>query len=334
MPSRHIMLVFGGESSEHDVSIASAHNVYAALDDERYDITLCYIDRSGKWWLVESIDELSEESSIVADFGEQAFLTNTQLIKPDVVLPILHGKGGEDGTIQGLCQLLHIPIVGPSLLSAAVTMDKDLTKRLLRDAGVPVVDWICWLTHQPRPDHDNVVAKLGSTVFVKPANAGSSVGVSKATDSESFDRALQIAAEHDGKVLIERAVAGREIELAVLGTHDPIVTTPGEIIPGQEFYSYEDKYDPQSTSRALIPAELDEALATQLKRYALLAYRATTGAGMARVDFFVAGEQVYLNEINSIPGFTNISMYPKLWRHEGISYPLLINKLIDDALAR
>lgn len=334
MPNRHIMLVFGGESSEHEVSISSAHNVYAALDDESYDITLCYIDKSGKWWQVDSIDELTQESEIVAHLGEQMFEAAGQAFRPDVVLPILHGKGGEDGTIQGLCKILHIPIAGPSLLGAAVTMDKDLTKRLLRDAGVPVVDWICWQSHQQQPDYENVIAKLGSPIFVKPSNAGSSVGVSKVSDSDSFDKALQIAAEHDDRVIIESAISGREIELAVIGTHEPLVTSPGEIVPGQEFYSYDDKYDPNSTSQAHVPADLDVETAVELKRLALIAYRATAGAGMARVDFFVNGERIFLNEINSIPGFTNISMYPKLWRHEGISYPQLIDKLIEDALSR
>lgn len=328
------MLVFGGESSEHDVSIAGAHNVYAALDDEKYDISLCYIDRSGVWWLVDSVDEHENAEVLHAMLGNGGWITDSQKeIKPDVVLPILHGKGGEDGSVQGLCQLLHIPIVGPSLLSAAVTMNKDMTKRLLRDCNVPVVPWQCWLTYRDRPDYANIVAKLGPTLFVKPSRAGSSVGVSKVTDSESFTAALDLAAQHDDMVLIESAVDGREIEIAVLGSQKVGITRAGEILPGEEFYSYEDKYAPNSASKVNIPAELDEETSDLLRKYALLAFQAVAGVGMARIDFFVTHQgEIYLNEINSIPGFTNISMYPKLWRFEGITYPNLIDNLIKDAL--
>ena len=267
--------------------------------------------------------------------GQKKFVTlpDHRIIQPDVLLPILHGKNGEDGTVQGLAELLGIPCAGPSLLGAALTMDKDLTKRLLRQANVPVVDDIVCITRQKRPSYDDVVLKLGGVVFVKPSRSGSSVGVSKVVDETSFTSALDEAAKHDSKVLIERAVNGREIEIAALGNGDVRISTPGEIIPGAEFYDYDDKYNPGSSSTVQIPAELGPELTDELKRNAALAYDACGGHGMARIDFFVTNDgSYYLNEINSIPGFTNISMYPKMWRHDGIAYPDLVARLIELAL--
>lgn len=328
-----ILLLFGGESSEHEVSIAGAHNVFAALDEHRYDVSLCYITREGKWLLVDSIDDLNSDRELMPVLGEQKFVTNEAEITPDVLLPILHGYHGEDGDVQGLARLMHIPCVGPSLVGAAITLDKDVTKRLLRDAGIPVIDWLTWRTADPRPMYDNVVAKLGEPLFVKPANAGSSVGVSKVTNEHEYVEALDLAAKHDHLVLIEKGPKVREIETAVLGNHHPEVTEPGEILPGQEFYSYEDKYDAGSTAQVRIPAEIDSETSEAIRHYAIKAYMATRGWGMARIDFFIdESGQIYLNEINSIPGFTNISMYPKLWRQAGLSYPELLDRLI--ALAR
>lgn len=336
MTKRHVLLLFGGESSEYDVSIASAHNVYAALDDSTYEVSLGLIDRSGHWWLVDSIEgDHMGCPQLVPVLGQARFVTipETRVLHPDVILPILHGRQGEDGTVQGLAKLLHIPMVGPSLLSAALTMDKELTKRVLRETGVPVVDWLTWRTWEPAPSYQTVVTQLGSEVFVKPANAGSSVGVSKVHDETEYDAALDEAARHDRKVLIERSIKGREIELAALGNGEARITHPGEIIPGAEFYSYDDKYSATSTSRAVVPADLDDTVVDALRDYAHRAYVATLGQGMARLDFFVTEQgDIYLNEINSIPGFTNISMYPKLWRHEGLSYPALIDRLIALAL--
>jgi D-alanine-D-alanine ligase len=325
-----ILLLFGGESSEHEVSIAGAHNVFAALDEHRYEVSLCYITRQGKWLLVDSIDDLNSDRELTPVFGEQKFVSNETEITPDVLLPILHGYHGEDGDVQGLARLMHIPCVGPSLIGAAITLDKDVTKRLLRDAGIPVVDWLTWRTTDPRPMYDNVVAKLGETIFVKPANAVSSVGVSKVTNESEYTEALDLAAKHDHLVLIEKGPKVREIETAVLGNHHPEVAEPGEILPGDEFYSYEDKYDAASTAQARIPAELDSETSEAIRHYAIKAYLATRGWGMARIDFFIdESGQIYLNEINSIPGFTNISMYPKLWRHSGLSYPDLLDRLIN-----
>lgn len=329
-----VLLVFGGQSSEHEVSLASAHNVFAALDEDKYDVFLCYITKKGEWRLVDGVDERALYQVLTPRLGEKQFeAADGSVIEPDVMLPILHGLHGEDGDVQGLARLMGLPCVGPSLIGAAITMDKDVTKRLLRDSGIPVVDWLTWHTGDPQPMYDNVVAKLGELLFVKPANAGSSVGVSKATNRAEYSEALKKASAEDSLVLIEKAVKGREIELAVLGNDHPKITRPGEIIPGEEFYSYEDKYDIASTASVQVPAELDGDIAERLSQYALKAYRAARGHGMARVDFFVTDEgEIFLNEINSIPGFTNISMYPKLWRAEGLAYPALLDRLVSLAL--
>lgn len=336
MSNVHVLLVYGGQSSEHDVSLASARNVFAALDNTRYDITTCLIDREGRWWLQETIGDYHAGSpQLLPVLGQQRFVTlpDHRIIQPDVILPILHGKNGEDGTVQGLAVLLGIPCAGPGLLGAALTMDKDLTKRVLEYAGIPVVDGRVWHIDDIRPDYDDLAGELGGDMFVKPCRSGSSVGVSKVTDRETFEAALDLAAEHDTKVLIERSVAAREIEVAVIGNSVPSATQPGEIVPGAVFYDYRDKYDPASAAAVRIPAELEPGLANAITVTALRAYRATEGRGMARIDFFVTDNgSFYLNEINSIPGFTNISMYPKLWRQEGLAYPALVSRLIDLAL--
>lgn len=324
-----VLLLFGGESSEHEVSLVSARNVYEALDKEKYDVRLGRIAKDGsQWLLVNSFDDTTGVE-LFPMLGQQKFWTENGEISVDVLFPVLHGAHGEDGDVQGLARLMHIPCVGPSLIGAAVTMDKDVAKRLIRDVQIPVVDWIAAHASQPTPTYEAVRQRLGDVVFVKPANAGSSVGVSKAKDEHSYQEAVRVAFEHDALILIEKAVDAREIELAVLGNEVPEVTIAGEIIPGEEFYSYSDKYSEISTSEARIPADLSESTVEKLKRYAKDAYIATRGQGMARVDFFVDGnENIYLNEINSIPGFTNISMYPKLWQHEGLAYSELCDRLI------
>lgn len=329
-----VLLVFGGQSSEHEVSLASAHNVYAALDEDKYDVFLCYITKKGEWRLVDGIDDRTLYQVLSPRLGEKHFeAADGSVVEPDVILPILHGIHGEDGDVQGLARLMGLPCAGPSLIGAAITMDKDVAKRLMRDADIPVVDWLTWQTGDPEPMYENVVAKLGETVFVKPANAGSSVGVSKAKTKGDFSAALKVAAEHDHIVMIERAIEGHEIEIAILGNEHPKITRPGEILPGEEFYSYEDKYNVESAAQVKVPADLDGDIAERLTQYALKAYRATRGHGMARVDFFVTESgEIYLNEINSIPGFTNISMYPKLWRAEGLAYPALLDRLVALAL--
>lgn len=337
MDRLRVLLIFGGESSEHEVSINSATNVLAALDAARYDINLCYIDRAGQWRLVETIEARNQPSPhLTPQLGQRSLLIDgVDPLPIDLIIPVLHGKNGEDGSVQGLAQLLHIPYVGPSLLSAAVTMDKDMTKRLALGAHVPVVPWRTLANDAPRPTFAEIADELGTPVFIKPSRAGSSVGVNKVHSAEAFTTALDEAFRHDNTVLIEQAITAREIELAVLGRGTSArVSMPGEILPGEEFYSYDDKYSASSTSRVVIPADVDESVATKLQRLALAAYQATGGRGMARVDFFLDPTgQIFLNEINSIPGFTNISMYPKLWEASGLSPQALVDELIKEALA-
>lgn len=328
-----VLLLFGGESSEHEVSISSARNVAAAIDTDWFSVVYGYIPRDGaRWQRVASIDERSGDE-LIPLLGQKTFKVGEDTLGIDVILPILHGLNGEDGTVQALADLLHVPCAGPSLIGAAVTIDKEVTKRLLRDAGVPVVEWLTWRVGDDMPSYEAAVAKLGPTLFVKPSRTGSSVGVSKVTDEAGFAAALTEAARFDDRVLIERAITAREIELAVLGNGDPQVTEPGEIVPGEEFYGYHDKYAADSQSHAIIPAALDNTMIEKLKHSALQAYTATRGHGMARVDFFVTEDnEIYLNEINAIPGFTSISMYPKLWQAAGKSYSQLITDLIELAL--
>jgi D-alanine-D-alanine ligase len=338
MTRTKVLLLFGGESSEHEVSLASAHNVFAALDDDSFDVFLCYIDKKGKWWLTESVDDETQGKSQLAPVlgtGQFATIPYKTMFKPDVILPILHGKNGEDGTVQGLASLMHVPIAGPSLLGAAITMDKEVAKRLLRSVDIPVVDWELYRAYNDKPQFSDISSKLGNPVFVKPANAGSSVGVNKAHDDESFNTAIDEAAKHDNKILVERAVVGRELEVAVLGNEDPEATPAGEIKSNDDFYSYDAKYGSSSKAEVIIPAEgIDDALQNKIRDIAVNAYLATECRGLARVDFFYTENgDLFVNEINSIPGFTNISMYPKLWRHNGVGYPQLIERIIKLAIA-
>lgn len=338
MSKLHVLLLYGGESSEHEVSIQSARNVYAALDNTRYTVSICFIDKIGRWWLTPSVDgHYVGHPQLVPVLGHHQFITlpNNHVVRPDVVFPVLHGKNGEDGTVQGLLELMHIPYVGPDIASAAVTMNKDFTKRLLRDAGLLVVPWAVWHKGDPRPHYAALGDQLGETLFVKPANAGSSVGVSKVVRESELASALDKAVLHDDLVLIEQAIVGREIEVAVLGNRDPVVSLPGEIIPGGEFYDYNDKYSAESKAQIKAPADLPEALAARIRDVALKGYLAVVGRGMARVDFFLAAnDEIYLNEINTIPGFTSISLYPRLMHASGMTYSELVERLISLAIEK
>lgn len=332
-------MVFGGESTEHEVSITSAHNVYAALDDAKYDVSLCYVDKVGRWWQVDGIKgNYVGHPQLIPHLGLKTLEIDgtDKTLRPDVMFPVLHGANGEDGSVQGLAQLLHIPCVGPSIVSAAVTMDKDVTKRLLRDAGIPVVPWLQLDKDMPRPHFADVQAQLGQTVFIKPNSSGSSVGVHRVENGHEFMTALTDAFHYDGVVLIEAAINAREIEVAVLGNNTAAVSGLGEIVPGEEFYSYDDKYSASSTAKIIIPANVESSVSERVRSYAATAYKSVIGHGMARIDFFISKDtgEVYLNEINSIPGFTNISMYPKLWQAAGIGYGELVDKLIGYALEK
>jgi D-alanine-D-alanine ligase len=336
-----VLLLFGGESPEHEVSISSARNVYAALDNSKFNVVLGYIDHHGKWWL---LDRMGEDVSphgapqLAPVLGSGSFVTfpSSRVIKPDVILPILHGKNGEDGTVQGLAELLHIPIVGCDVTASSICMDKFATKEILRANDIKIVPYETHHINQPRPDFNKLSMTLGSPLFVKPSRAGSSVGVSKVYSEEEFSHALDEAHKHSDVALIETGVSAREVEVAVLGNPPSHKTTvAGEIKPDGDFYSYDSKYSSGSHSELLIPAPLEPGTMRRIRDMAARAYELLGCRGLARVDFFLTDDDtIYLNELNTLPGFTNISMYAKLWREEGVSYSELIERLINLALGR
>ena len=299
---------------------------------------LCYIDLHGKWWLLDKWTETPQQHGgvqLLLAPGAKSLLTipGNTVVRPDVILPILHGKNGEDGTVQGVAALLHIPIVGCDTTASAVCMDKILTKQVLESNGIKTVEYVVYRKGNPMPHYDEVAKQLGDVMFVKPARSGSSVGISKVTSQSAFIAAVKTALEHDDRVLIERAVTGRELETAVLGNPPKHkVSGIGEIIPGAEFYDYEDKYSPDSTSQALTNVELADELAEKIRDTSARAYEVLGCTGLARVDYLLEGNKFYVIEVNTLPGFTNISMYPKLWRATGMHYPELIDALIASAL--
>jgi D-alanine-D-alanine ligase len=330
-----VLLLFGGESSEHDVSISSVRNVYAAIDDTKFDVQLAYIDRQGKWWLVDRLTQDVDTHGapqLVPVLGAGSFVTipSSRVVKPDVILPVLHGKNGEDGSVQGLAQLLHIPIVGCDMTASAICMDKLATKEILMTVGLKVAPYDVHREGAEVPDFNHLSMRLGSPMFVKPVRAGSSVGVSKVYSEDELVAALDEAHKHDNTVLIERGISGRELEVAVMGNPPHHQTSGvGEVKAGDDFYSYDAKYAASSTSQVIIPAELEDDEILRIKQVAAKTYETLGCRGLARVDVFLIDDgTIYVNEVNTLPGFTNISMYPKLWREEGISYSQLIEKLI------
>ena len=348
-----IGVIFGGRSGEHPISIRSSRYVVDSLDRGRFDLVLVGIDRAGGWHLCSEVHYRSIEQEVTGA-GATAVVPvprggrcglvdpcNPALALPDldIMFPILHGSYGEDGTIQGLLDMLDVPYVGVGVLGAAVCMDKDVCKRLLRDAGLPVVPFEVvtaqrW-AHEPAVVRAGAAA-LGSPLFVKPASLGSSLGVTKVAAPGALDSAVERALSMDTKILIERGIAGREIECAVLGNDEPEASIPGEIVPGEAFYSFDDKYAADSHARLLIPAPLEKHLSATVRDLAVRAFRALECSGMARVDFFLeqGTERLYVNELNTIPGFTSISMYPKLWEASGLSGQALVTRLIELALER
>lgn len=334
-----VLLLFGGESSEHEVSITSARNVYAALDDTKYTVLLGYIDRSGKWWLLENLSNpLSIHASpqLLPVLGTKSFITlpHDKIVKPDVILPILHGKNGEDGAVQGLAQMLHIPTVGSDMTTSVLCMHKLATKEILASHDIAVVPYEVHREGYEVPDFNKLSMRLGSPVFVKPSRAGSSVGVHKVFSEDDFTSALQEAHQHDDVVLIEASVAAQEIEVAIRGNPPHhTASAPGEVKPHADFYSYDVKYSANSEAELVIPADLSEAESERVRSLALRVYEILGCHGLARVDFFLQNDDtLYVNEVNTLPGFTNASMYPKLWRHSGVTYPQLVDSFISSAL--
>jgi D-alanine-D-alanine ligase len=309
-----VAVIYGGRSGEHEVSMRSARAIMDAMDPAKYERIEYFIDRDGKW----------NPKPILPEPGAQPDL--------DVVFPVLHGTFGEDGTIQGLLELAGLPYVGAGVLASAVSMDKDMMKRVCAEQMLPVVDYVVLMREKLDA---GACAHLPFPLFVKPANLGSSVGISKARNRDELKTALTLAAQYDRKIIVERGIAGRELECSVLGNEDPIASLPCEILPSREFYDYEDKYL-LDRAKTQVPADLPQERTEELRRLAVDCYRAVACEGMARVDFLLetATEKLYINEINTIPGFTSISMYPKMWEHSGIGFSELIDKLIGLALDR
>lgn len=334
-----IGVLFGGKSVEHEVSLQSARNVIRSLDREKYSLTLIGINKKGEWhfydesdYLINPTDPEAIELGVTKGAVDLLDLTHTL----DAVFPVLHGYLGEDGAIQGLIKALNLPFVGADVLGSAIGMDKDVMKRLLRDAGVPVANFLTLHKHErhlwPR---ERIIDQMHLPLFVKPSNGGSSIGISKVKEIWELDPAITAAFQYDRKILIEEAVVGREIEFSLIGNENPSISLPCEIVPNGEFHSYSSKYiDPQG-AEFIIPVQLDPEVLLSMQRVALKGYRALCCEGMARIDLFLKSNgEVLLNEINTIPGLTGMSPYGKMWQASGLSYPELCDRLIEYALER
>lgn len=310
-----VAVLYGGRSGEHEVSLQSAEAVMAALDPDKYEVRRFFIDKEGRWRPGPILPDPHADHGI------------------DVAFPVLHGTFGEDGTIQGLLELAGLPYVGAGVLASAAAMDKDIMKRLCRERGLPVVEYLA--VRRDEADAGEIEKQLGLPVFVKPANLGSSVGISKARTTGELARALDVAAQYDRKIVVERAIQGRELECAVIGNAAPEASLPCEILPSKEFYDYEDKYL-RNQARFQLPAELPPEVTEEVRRLAVECYQAVECEGMARVDFFLESGtgRLYVNEINTIPGFTAISMFPRMWGASGLEFPKLVDRLIELALER
>jgi D-alanine-D-alanine ligase len=347
-----IAVLYGGTSAEHEVSVVSARSVLAAIDRDKYDVLPIAITKSGEWLLPDrapnelkaadgSLPEVGDGQAVVLREGGELLASRARTEAPiDLVFVLLHGPGGEDGTVQGLLETLGVPYVGAGVAASALGMDKSLQKPIFANAGIPVTPWITISAAEFDRDPQAAVRRARDAIalpaFTKPANLGSSVGVSKCHTAGELQRGIELAFEHDHTILVEHAIEGRELECGVLGNDEPEASVVGEVVPANEFYDYEAKYLIEG-SKLIIPASVSEEISEQVRRYAVHAFQAIGCAGMARVDFFVHGEsadEILLNEINTIPGFTPISMYPKLWEAAGIPYAKLIDRLIELALER
>jgi len=352
MTRLRIGILFGGRSTEHEVSILSAQSIITAMDPQRFEPVPLYIDKNGRWLVGGSLKRLTgddaartyvylppdptQRSLVPVHDGVPASGTLPAL---DAVFPVFHGLNGEDGTIQGVLELANVPYVGAGVLGSALGLDKIYMKRAFQAAELPVVDYVSTTRRQYEQDPDAFIAlveqRIGYPCFSKFANSGSSVGTTKAHHRDELVEGLRLACSFDRKVLVERAVDARELEVSVLGNDEPQASLVGEVVPAREFYDYEAKYLDEG-SRLLIPAPIGAAIAEQVRALALRAFTAVDAAGMARVDFFMERTtgRILVNEVNTIPGFTRISMYPKLWEASGISYPKLIERLVDLAIER
>lgn len=359
MPKKlNVGVIFGGRSGEHEVSIVSAESVIKALNPEKYEIIPIGITKDGQWfagpkameYLKEGVKKLPFKSLLSPDpeerglinigEGSRSLIENEDIKKLDVIFPVVHGTFGEDGCLQGLLELANLPYVGCGVLGSALGLDKIIQKDLFVSAALPVVEYIWFLSHDWDKNQEEIIklveAKLNYPMFSKPANAGSSVGISKCHNLLELIAGINQAKAYDRKVIVEQGLENiREIEVAVLGNDAPRASVGGEIVASNEFYDYDAKYV-DGKSEAIIPADLPEAVAKQIREYAILAFKTLDLSGLARVDFLVKkdGNRIYINEVNTIPGFTAISMYPKLWAASGLAYPALLDELIELALER
>ena len=310
-----VAVLCGGRSGEHEISLRSSEAIIKGLDPARYDVHRIFISKDGHW----------QPRAISPEPGANADI--------DVVFPVLHGTFGEDGTVQGLLELAELPYVGAGVLASAASMDKDVMKRLMAERGLPVVEYVT--ITRDNFNLDSVCGKFPFPVFVKPANLGSSVGISKAKSCAELRAAIEMAAQYDHKILVERGIEGREFECSVMGNQDPIAAIPCEVIPSREFYDYEDKYL-LNKARTILPAPLSPEQTAEMQELAVECYRAVECEGMGRVDFLLesATGKFYINEINTIPGFTSISMYPRMWEAAGVGFSALLDRLIEFALER
>jgi D-alanine-D-alanine ligase len=342
-------VLFGGRSGEHEVSLASAASVIRALDPEKYEAVPIGISKDGRWLVGSSANKMlpdvlksGERVSLPPDPTSAALVPLAQgaghpSVSVDVMFPVLHGTFGEDGTVQGLLELAGLPYVGAGVLASAVGMDKDVQKRLFKEAGLPIVPFLAVHRSEWEKGRAGVIAQIKKKfrfpLFVKPATLGSSVGMTRVKSAHEITPAMDLAAEFGLKIIVERGVNGREIEVSVLGNQEVRASIPGEIVPHREYYDYAAKYLEEGT-QLVIPAALTKKQVSLFQDYAVRAFRAIDGAGMARCDFFLerSNGKIYVNELNTIPGFTSISMYPKLWEASGLSYPQLIDRLLELAL--
>lgn len=344
---RRIGLLYGGKSAEHEVSLTTAWAVTKAIDFEKYEVYPIYITLDGEWRrgpqlkkAAESIEQLQFESNENKPNNVIQFLLdeNNNEFSYDVIFPLLHGTNGEDGTVQGFLEVLNIPYVGNGVLASATGMDKVVMKQLFGVAGLNQVPYVHFLANEWKQNSEEILAKcekeLTYPLFVKPANLGSSVGITKATDRNELKASIELALQYDRKIVVEQGIVAREIETAVLGNYNPKVSCAGEIKPNSDFYDYESKYKDDSTT-LIIPAQISEKVAGTIKEMALKAFKILDCSGLVRCDFFVTeNDEVFINEVNTMPGFTPVSMYPLLWQKSGVTYPELIDTLIELAIER
>lgn len=339
-----LRLLYGGKSAEHDVSMQTARSVINALNFEKFDVYPVYISKEGKWFpgpkLTEEITDVNELVFVRSD--NENSLIPPQLLasisNDEVVFPLLHGPNGEDGTVQGLLELLNVAYVGNGVAASAVGMDKVFMKQVFAEHRLKQPNYVFFMKKDWEETSDDIITRiaesLGFPCFVKPANLGSSVGISKCTSKEQLVEAIELAFEYDRKVIVEEGIVGREIEIAVLGNDEPKCSAAGEIVPKTDFYDYEAKYEDNSTE-LLIPAQVSNGVYERLKEMSIKAFQAIDGSGLVRADFFVTeNDEIYINEINTMPGFTPFSMYPLLWKESGLDYSQLIEKLVQLAIER